>query len=72
MPVISANAYERGLHSDDNDLAIGSNDFFLKPVQVAELIDWIGRRLSLDWLESPTSLSAPGRCLSTWSIRRPR
>ncbi len=51
VAIISANAYERGLHSDDNDLAIGSNDFFLKPVQVAELIDWIGRRLSLDWLE---------------------
>ena len=52
VAIISANAYERGIHSDDNELGIGAGDFFLKPVQVAELLDWTGRRLALDWLEA--------------------
>ncbi|MCK6376765.1 MAG: ATP-binding protein, partial [Zoogloea sp.] len=59
VAIISANAYERGLHSDDNDLGIGSNDFFLKPVQVAELLDWTGRRLGLEWLETQQPEAPP-------------
>ncbi|WP_374481628.1 ATP-binding protein [Zoogloea sp.] len=56
VAIISANAYERGLHSDDNDLGIGAADFILKPVQVNELLDWIGQRLGLEWLESGDAL----------------
>ncbi len=51
VAIISANAYERGIHSDDNELGIGAGDFFLKPVQVAELLDWVGRSLDLEWVE---------------------
>jgi CheY-like chemotaxis protein len=52
VAIISANAYERGIHSDDNALGIGARDFFLKPVQVSELLDWVGERLGLIWVEA--------------------
>jgi hypothetical protein len=47
-----------------NPAGIGADDFFTKPVQVDELLDWIGRRLRLDWLgasPAPATASAPPR-----------
>ncbi|MFC5460548.1 ATP-binding protein [Massilia niabensis] len=44
--IVSANAYDRGL---DNPAAIAAEDFIVKPVNVAELLERIGRRLQLDW-----------------------
>ncbi|WP_222862209.1 hybrid sensor histidine kinase/response regulator [Zoogloea oleivorans] len=52
VAIISANAYERGLNNDNSALGIGEHDFILKPVQVAQLLDWIGQRLGLEWLEA--------------------
>lgn len=52
VAIISANAYERGIHSDDNALGIGARDFFLKPVQISDLLDWVGERLDLHWVEA--------------------
>jgi signal transduction histidine kinase/CheY-like chemotaxis protein/purine-cytosine permease-like protein len=52
VAIISANAYERGLNNDNSALGIGEHDFILKPVQVAKLLDWIGQRLGLEWLEA--------------------
>jgi hypothetical protein len=38
---VSANAFDRGL---DNDVGIPSEDFILKPVRHADLLDWLERR----------------------------
>ncbi len=59
VAIISANAYERGIHSDDNTLGIGARDFFLKPVQVSELLDWVGERLGLSWVEAHQQCHEP-------------
>ena len=55
--IVSANAYDKGL---DNPAAIDAGDFIVKPVNVAELLDWIGRRLALDWVshDAPKSISS--------------
>jgi len=50
IAIVSANAFDRGL---DNDLGIPSEDFILKPVRHADLLDWLERRLLLSWLETP-------------------
>ncbi|WP_374489433.1 ATP-binding protein [Zoogloea sp.] len=65
VAIISANAYEKGLRSEspDPELGIGARDFILKPVLVPELLDWMGQRLGLTWLDaqSPPQVSAvPG------------
>ncbi len=50
--VVSANAFDHGL---DNDVGISPADFFVKPVRKQQLLDWLGRRLGLQWV-GPTSL----------------
>lgn len=47
VAIISANAFDKGL---DNDVGIAPEDFILKPIRVEDLLDWIGRRLQLDWV----------------------
>ncbi|MDX9842796.1 MAG: ATP-binding protein [Aquabacterium sp.] len=61
VAIVSANAFDKAL---DNDVGITPDDFIVKPVRVAELLDWLGRQLQLDWIvaERPAevaSLSAP-------------
>jgi len=56
IAIVSANAFDKGL---DNDVGIANADFILKPVRVAELLDWLGRRLDLEWIESPRPAAAP-------------
>ncbi len=46
--IVSANAFDKAL---DNDVGITPDDFIVKPVRVAELLDWLGRRLALQWIE---------------------
>lgn len=61
IAVVSANAFERG---QDNDAGIAAQDFLLKPVRHAELLDWLGQRLGLQWQEEPTAAplaAAPAR-----------
>jgi signal transduction histidine kinase/CheY-like chemotaxis protein len=48
--IVSANAFDKGL---DNDVGIQPADFLVKPVRVGELLDWLGRRLALHWIEAP-------------------
>jgi signal transduction histidine kinase/purine-cytosine permease-like protein/DNA-binding NarL/FixJ family response regulator len=60
VAIVSANAFDKGL---DNDLGITAADFITKPVHFDELLDWLGRRLGLQWLAqaprvSPVSTSA--------------
>ena len=52
--IVSANAFDRGL---DNDVGITPADFFVKPVRVPELLDWLGQRLALEWI-TPSSRTA--------------
>ena len=50
VAIVSANAFDKGL---DNDAGITPADFVLKPVRKAELLDWLGRTLALEWLNAP-------------------
>ena len=50
VAIVSANAFDKGL---DNDVGITAADFITKPVRFDELLDWLGRQLSLQWLTTP-------------------
>lgn len=52
--IISANAFDKNL---ENDVGIGPEDFMLKPIRVEDVLDWIGRRLELEWVcaEAPAA-----------------
>src|SRR3989344_165944 len=54
--IVSANAFDKAL---DNDVGIRPEDFIVKPVRVSELLDWLGRRLGLQWIEAERSLPPP-------------
>ncbi len=54
--IVSANAFDKAL---DNDVGIRPEDFIVKPVKVAELLDWLGRRLGLRWIEAERIVQAP-------------
>lgn len=56
VAIVSANAFDKGL---DNDVGIAPADFVLKPVRKAELLDWLGRALALEWLHAPQPAAAP-------------
>ena len=57
MPIliVSANAYDKAL---ENPAGIVPDDFIVKPVNVAELLERIGVRLGLDWT-MPAVAAAP-------------
>ncbi|MBS0434674.1 MAG: response regulator [Proteobacteria bacterium] len=52
IAIVSANAFDQGL---DNDVGIAPADFITKPVRVAELLDWLGRTLALEWTAAATT-----------------
>ncbi|MBA2672180.1 response regulator, partial [Ramlibacter sp.] len=54
--VVSANAFDKGL---DNDAGIRPEDFILKPLRHAELLDWLERRLALAWSDAPALPEPP-------------
>jgi CheY-like chemotaxis protein len=61
IAIVSANAFDKGM---ENPAAIRAEDFFVKPVNVNELLDWIGARLSLDWITQARETPARRRtCL---------
>ncbi|GAA4336583.1 ATP-binding protein [Variovorax defluvii] len=49
VAIVSANAFDKRL---DNDVGIAPEDFFVKPVRHSELLDWLERRLALQWTDS--------------------
>ncbi len=60
IAIISANAFDKGL---ENDVALPPEDFILKPLKVNELLDWIGERLQLAWVnddDAPPAATPPG------------
>ena len=50
VAIVSANAFDKRL---ENDAGIAPEDFFVKPVRHSELLDWLERRLKLQWTEVP-------------------
>lgn len=48
VAIVSGNAFDKEL---ENDVGVRPEDFVLKPVRVNELLDWLGGRLGLDWIE---------------------
>jgi signal transduction histidine kinase/CheY-like chemotaxis protein len=54
--IVSANGYDKVL---DNPAGIVSDDFIVKPVNVAELLERIGVRLALDWSMPAVAPAAP-------------
>ncbi|MEO7246254.1 MAG: ATP-binding protein [Rubrivivax sp.] len=50
LAVVSANAFDRAL---DNDAGVVPSDFLVKPVRLPLLLDWLGRRLTLAWTNTP-------------------
>ncbi|MFT7229281.1 MAG: signal transduction histidine kinase/CheY-like chemotaxis protein [Methylophilaceae bacterium] len=51
--IVSANAFDQNL---ENSAGIDSRDFFVKPVNVEELLIWVGHRLNLEWVTSDVEL----------------
>jgi signal transduction histidine kinase/purine-cytosine permease-like protein/FixJ family two-component response regulator len=56
VAIVSANAFDKGL---ENDVGIRSEDFILKPVRHSELLDWLERRLQLQWTAEAPALAQP-------------
>jgi CheY-like chemotaxis protein len=48
VAIVSANAFDRGL---DNGLGLPPEDFIVKPVRHTELLDWLERKLALQWVD---------------------
>jgi YesN/AraC family two-component response regulator len=48
IAIVSANAYDKNL---ENAAGIDSQDFMVKPVNVEDLLDWIGSRLAIEWIK---------------------
>lgn len=49
VAIVSANAFDRGL---DNGLGLPPEDFIVKPVRHTELLDWLERKLALEWVDT--------------------
>ncbi|RQO83699.1 ATP-binding protein [Acidovorax sp. FJL06] len=58
--VVSANAFDKAL---DNDVDIRPEDFIVKPVRHTELLDWLERRLGLQWVYEGDALAQPAAAL---------
>ena len=65
VAVVSANAFDKGL---DNTVGIRVDDFITKPVRHSELLDWLERRLQLQWVDAPAvaALPPPAPMLRVW------
>jgi len=55
--IVSANAFDKAL---DNDVDIRPEDFIVKPVRHSELLDWLERRLGLQWLYDKATTAPAG------------
>ena len=56
IAILSANAFDKGL---ENDVGIGPEDFIVKPLKVNQLLDWLGRKLDLEWITADQPESTP-------------
>lgn len=53
IAIVSANAYDKNL---ENAAGIDASDFIVKPVNVEELLDWLGKHLQIDWVSATANL----------------
>lgn len=53
--IVSANAFDINL---ENSSGVSDKDFILKPVNLLDLINWIGERLNLEWIEPEIPISS--------------
>jgi CheY-like chemotaxis protein len=58
LAVVSANAFDKRL---DHDVGLAEEDFLVKPVRLDELLDWLGQRLRLTWIETERAPAPPPR-----------
>ncbi len=56
IAILSANAFNKEL---DNDVGLAADDFIVKPLRVDEFLDWIGRKLALEWVSSDSPERTP-------------
>ena len=52
--IVSANAFDQNL---ENSADIDSSDFIVKPLSVEELLNWIGKKLELEWVTSEDDIN---------------
>lgn len=52
VAILSANAFDKNL---ENDVGITAQEFFVKPFQLDELLDWLGDTLRLEWITAESS-----------------
>ncbi|MFM7331774.1 MAG: ATP-binding protein [Brachymonas sp.] len=52
VAIVSANAFDKAL---DNNVDMTAADFFVKPFVLDELLDWIGQRLGVLWIEEQSA-----------------
>ncbi|MEQ1600665.1 MAG: ATP-binding protein [Methylophilaceae bacterium] len=53
IAIVSANAFDKGL---ENTAGIASDDFIVKPINVEELLDWLGNSLNIEWINEAEEL----------------
>ena len=74
VAIVSGNAFDREL---DNDVGVRPEDFVVKPVRLHELLDWLGRRLQLEWIEAlpaaepATPAPASSEATADWVLPAP-
>jgi len=56
VAIVSANAFDKRL---ENDVGITPEEFFVKPVRHSELLDWLERRLDLQWTDDSATAPVP-------------
>ncbi len=55
IAIISANAFDKNL---ENAAGISTDDFMVKPVNVQEILDWLGSSLEIEWIHEPAESQA--------------
>ncbi len=55
VAIVSANAFDKRLQ---NDVGITPDDFFVKPVRHSDLLDWLERRLTIQWTDHAAAPAA--------------
>jgi signal transduction histidine kinase/CheY-like chemotaxis protein/purine-cytosine permease-like protein len=68
--VVSANAFDR---RGDNPVGLAVEDFIVKPVRLPDLLDWLGRRLALQWITAaapPAAAPGPGDAAADAAVDR--
>jgi CheY-like chemotaxis protein len=68
VAIVSANAFDRGL---ENTLGVGAEDFFVKPVRHSELLDWLERKLDLQWVEAQASAASAAPSAASMAVVPP-